>query len=192
IGLRPRARRSSTPLQIAAARHLQLSAHACHLVVVAMSFDPGVSHRDSFAKYAAAFFTISRSNLALASSRRRRLFSASSSAGEPLSGPARGRSPSLPLRFNRTQFPKLHIGLPSRLAAWLMPTDSANRNASSLNSSVYCRFGTVSFAISFSVHQNIIKILMYVETGQGHPLRTLQPHRARRMHRLPLRLALPR
>jgi hypothetical protein len=36
-----------------------------------------------------------------------------------------------------------------------------------LNSSVYCRFGTDPFAISFSVHQNIIKILMYVESGQG-------------------------
>src|SRR6185295_4516285 len=107
IGPHPWARCSSPPLQIAAARHRQLPAHPRHLVVVAMSFDPGVFHRDSFAKYAAAFFTISRSNLALASSRRSRLFSASSSAGEPLSGPARGRSPSLPLRFNRIQFPRL-------------------------------------------------------------------------------------
>jgi len=62
--------------------------------------------------------------------------------------------------------------MPSRFAAWLMPTDSANRNASSLNSSVYRRFGTVSFAIPSSVHQNIIKILMYVETGRGQP----EPH----------------
>jgi hypothetical protein len=50
--------------------------------------------------------------------------------------------------------------------------DSANRNASSLNSSVYRPFGTVSFAIPSSVHQTIIKILMYVETGQGQP----EPH----------------
>ena len=49
-----------------------------------------------------------------------------------------------------------------------MPTVSANRNASCLYSSVYLRFGTVSLAIAFSVHQNIIKILLYVETGQGH------------------------
>jgi hypothetical protein len=41
-----------------------------------------------------------------------------------------------------------------------------------LNSSVYRRFGTVSFAIPSSVHQNIIKRLMYVETGQGQP----EPH----------------
>jgi hypothetical protein len=31
---------------------------------------------------------------------------------------------------------------------------------------VYCRFGAVALAMTFSVHQNIIKILMYVETGQ--------------------------
>jgi hypothetical protein len=62
--------------------------------------------------------------------------------------------------------------MPSRFAAWLMPTDPANRNASSLNSSVYRRFGTVSFAIPSSVHQNIVKIPMYVETGQGQP----EPH----------------
>src|SRR5438093_11307919 len=48
-----------------------------------------------------------------------------------------------------------------------MPTVSANRNASCLYSSVYLRFGTGPLAIAFSVHQNIIKILMYVETGQG-------------------------
>jgi hypothetical protein len=62
--------------------------------------------------------------------------------------------------------------MPSRFAAWLMPTDSANRNASSLNSSVYRRFGIVSFAIPSSVHRNMIKTLVYVETGQRQP----EPH----------------
>src|SRR5207244_1381156 len=60
----------------------------------------------------------------------------------------------------------LNPGVSNRCSAWLTPTDSANRNASSLNSSAYCRFDTVSFFIALSVHQNIIKILMYVETGQ--------------------------
>jgi hypothetical protein len=132
-----------------------------------MPLNPGVSHRDSFAKYAAAFFTISRSSLALASSRRSRLFSASSSAGEPFIGVANGTAGNLPALLSRIQFPRLDAGIPSRFAAWLMPTVSANRKASSLNSCVYCRFGAVSLAISLSVHQNIIKILMYVETGQG-------------------------
>src|SRR5215210_4200168 len=136
-----------------------------------MPLDPGVSHRDSFAKYAAAFFTISRSTLAFASSRRSRLFSASSSTAEPVIGVARGNAASLPLRFSRAQLPRLELGIPSRFAAWLMPTDSAKRRASSLNSSVYRRFGTVSFAISTSVHQNTIKVLMHVETGQDQHLR---------------------
>src|SRR5207302_5690330 len=56
---------------------------------------------------------------------------------------------------------------PDQGAGSAMPTDSANRNASCLYLSVYLRFGAVSLAIALSVHQNIIKILMYVESGQG-------------------------
>src|SRR5438094_1662773 len=170
IRQRPIARRTGAPLQIAGPRYVQLPTQPCHWVGVAMSLDPGVPHRDSFAKYAAAFFTISRSSLVLASSRRKRLFSASNSAGEPFMGVAADTTSNFPLRLRRIQFPRLDAGIPSRWAAWLMPTDSANRNASCLYSSVYLRFGAVSLAIALSVHQNIIKILMYVETGQGHPL----------------------
>src|SRR5439155_4463321 len=165
---RPIARRTGAPLQIAGPRYVQLPTQPCHWVGVAMSLDPGVPHRDSFAKSAAAFFTISRSSLVLASSRRKRLFSASNSAGEPFMGVAADTTSNFPLRLRRIQFPRLDAGIPSRWAAWLMPTDSANRNASCLYSSVYLRFGAVSLAIALSVHQNIIKILMYVETGQGH------------------------
>jgi hypothetical protein len=84
-----------------------------------MFINPGVLRRDSFAKYSSAFFTISRSNLVLASSRRKRELSASSSLAE---------------RF---------IGVAAPVA--LPPTDSANRTASTLNSVVYCRFGTDVF-----------------------------------------------
>jgi hypothetical protein len=59
-------------------------------------------------------------------------------------------------------------GIPNRLAAALPPVDSANLTASVLNSSVYRRFGTVSFVpISPSVHQKVTNILMYVKPGQG-------------------------
>ena len=50
-------------------------------------------------------------------------------------------------------------------------TDSANLAASSLNSAVYCRFGTASsLPIVPSVNQNITCYLMYVKPGQGHTL----------------------
>src|SRR5882672_2602201 len=134
-----------------------------------MLLDPGVPHRDSFAKYAAAFFTISRSSLALASSRRSRETSASSSLTPRFIGTAAPAAPlSLPARLNRIQFHKLESGMPSRFAAWLPPIDSASRTASSLNSSVYCRFGTDSFLpISSSVHQKPTSNLMYVNPRQG-------------------------
>src|SRR6476619_4121750 len=54
-GHRAIAGRSRSPLAIAATRHTQLTAHPRHVEPVAVRFDPGVLHRDSFAKYAAAF-----------------------------------------------------------------------------------------------------------------------------------------
>src|SRR5204863_9349785 len=56
---------------------------------------------------------------------------------EPFMGVAADTTSNFPLRLRRIQFPRLDAGIPSRWAAWLMPTDSANRNASCLYSSVY-------------------------------------------------------
>jgi len=78
-----------------------------------MSLDPSVPHRDFFAKYAAAFFTISKSSLVLARSRRNRLFSASNSAGEPFMGVAADTASNFPLRLRRIQFRRLDAGLPT-------------------------------------------------------------------------------
>jgi hypothetical protein len=51
----------------------------------------------------------------------------------------------------------------------LPPVDNASLTASVLNSSVYRRFGTVSFfPISPSAHQKVTNNLMYVKPGQGH------------------------
>lgn len=69
----------AAPLAIAAARHTQNPAKPTYAVLVAMCVNPGVPHRDPFAKYAVAFRRISISSFALASSLRRRLFSASRS-----------------------------------------------------------------------------------------------------------------
>src|SRR5204862_5284422 len=60
-------------------------AHDSHGERVAMLADPDVFHSDSFAKYAVAFFNISRSSSARLSCWRRRLFSSRSSSSEAFS-----------------------------------------------------------------------------------------------------------
>jgi hypothetical protein len=128
IGLRASARRASPPLQKASARYRQQSAHPAHRIIVAMLFDPGVSHRDSFAKYAAAVFTISRSSLALASSRRSRAFSASTSDTERFTAVAALPSEAdPPSRLRRTQFVTVDCGI---RVAWLPRSHSSTALAS--------------------------------------------------------------
>ena len=113
-----------------------------------MLLDPGLLDRDSRAKYAAAFLTISKSSLVLASSRRRRPCSASRSDDERFTGELlQVASSSLPARLNRIQCPQLDPGIVNRLAAGLPPIDSAKRTASTLNSVVYCRFGANVFLL---------------------------------------------
>lgn len=48
----------ATPLAVTRARHAHLPTHPGHAERVAMRIDPGALHRDSFAKYAAAFFDL--------------------------------------------------------------------------------------------------------------------------------------
>jgi len=119
---------SRSPLAISRTRHLELAAHPRHAEQVALLFDPGVLHRDSFAKYAAAFFTISRSSLVLASSRRNRAFSASTSWSDryTLTAPP---SATLPASLRFIQFHRLDSGMPNRLAALLPPIDSPSLTA---------------------------------------------------------------
>ncbi|KVT43089.1 hypothetical protein WK53_17105 [Burkholderia ubonensis] len=59
IGLGSPTWRPTTPLAIAAARHTQNPAKPAYAVLVAMCVDPGVPHRDPFAKYVVAFRRIS-------------------------------------------------------------------------------------------------------------------------------------
>src|SRR5689334_18460763 len=63
------------PVVIAAAADLQNSAHPLELELFAMGLHKGVLHLSSLAKYAAAFFKMSRSSLTCSSSRRSRLTS---------------------------------------------------------------------------------------------------------------------
>src|SRR4030095_6650959 len=78
---RPLARRPVPPLVVAAARYAQHGAQARHLEQPAMATDEGVLHGSSRAKYAAAFFRMSRSSVTFASSRFSRATSPSDAAG---------------------------------------------------------------------------------------------------------------
>jgi len=120
IGLGARTGRTTPPLAVACAGNPKHPAQPAHAVVVAVGVDPGVFNRDPFAKYAVAFRRISTSSLALASSLRRRLFSASRSVGDRRTGPLGADSiDSLPgaLRLRRDQLLNVAIGMPSRRAA---------------------------------------------------------------------------
>lgn len=162
-------RRTTAPLAIACARYAKHPTQAAHTVVVALPHNPGLLHRDPFAKYAVAFRKISTSSLALASSLRSRLFSASRSVGDRRTGPLSADSiDSLPsaIRLRRNQLLHVAVGMPSRQAALCPPTESASRTASTLNSSVYCLSGTVSSIISTSMYIEINRFLLYVEPGK--------------------------
>src|SRR5690606_30668403 len=178
-------RRAASPLAIPGSRHPEQATHPRHFEPVAMPFDPGVSHRDSFAKYAAAFFTISRSSFVLANSRRNRAFSASNSDTGRRAGVAGGSPDTVPALLSRTPMVLVPCGIPIRLAAALPPIDRPSLTASALNSSVYCRFGTSAFLlIAFSVHQKINSNLMYVKQRQGHILDRCVLQRQIRIHAL--------
>src|SRR5215203_3223209 len=171
IGTRSIARRSVSPLAVPRARDVQEPTHAGDAERVAMLFDPGVSHRDSLTKYTAAFFTISRSSLALTNSLRSRAFSASNSDtglfAAQADSAATGADPCRPVFRFRTQFVTVDCGTPSLLAAALPPIESASRTASTLNSSVYCRFGTDSFLLISSLRSSEpYQLLMYVKPRQ--------------------------
>src|SRR5919205_1214741 len=67
--------RAVQPLVITAARDLEQATHATHAKCGALLVYPGVLHGSCCAKYAAAFFKISRSSFKRAFSFRRRLSS---------------------------------------------------------------------------------------------------------------------
>src|SRR5262252_4136733 len=107
-----------------------------------MPLDPGVLHIDSLAKYAAAFFRISRSILSRAFSCRSRLSSACSSD----TGAAGSRVTSAwPRRARITQFAKVFGDISSERATAirLRPPSFTCLTASSRNSAVYLRLGPV-------------------------------------------------
>src|SRR5207302_10464103 len=78
VGAAVRAARAAAPRLEPGRRDIEHAAHESHGVLVTMTSDAGVLHRDSLAKNAAAFFANSASCLSVAFSRRRRRTSCSS------------------------------------------------------------------------------------------------------------------
>src|ERR1700682_368468 len=95
IGEIPIARSTLAPLHEATARYAEHLAQSRDRLPAGLCFDPGVLHRDSLTKYAAAFFRISLSVLAEASSRFNRSTSASSSFADRGVAVIAGDDPSL-------------------------------------------------------------------------------------------------
>src|SRR5471030_795988 len=131
-------------LKVAAGTHPQHLALQADGPPALMPSDPGVPHIDSFAKYAVAFFKISRSILTRASS----ALSRASSICSALTGLAPAPA-SLPCPARRTQLPSVDAGTPRILAVTALACPPCTRRtASSLNSSVYAALLPFSVIIS--------------------------------------------
>src|SRR5699024_9860322 len=121
----------TTPCVVAAGVHAQQAAHAAHPELLLMVSHEGVLHPDCFAKYAAAFFRMSRSSVTRRSSDlSRRISSAWSAAAARAGG-------DIPYCFRHVY--RLWIDTPSRAAtsATEWPRSVTCLTASTLNSSVY-------------------------------------------------------
>jgi hypothetical protein len=97
--------------------------------------DPGVLYRTSLAKYAAAFFKISRSNLTLESSFFKLLISSDAESFA-------GRNFSFEPEYALTQQYNLLAEMPSSRAVWLIGWSDSKANLAddSLNSAGYCLY----------------------------------------------------
>src|SRR5438094_6373288 len=132
----PPALRPSSPGIVAAAAHLQHPAHPPDRELLDMVVDEGISQAESRAKYAAAFFKMSRSSRSRAFSRRRRVSSSALGARPPLPGNA--ASPWVSTSCCHL-YRWLRRSPNSRAtAAAGRPEDFQSRTASSLNSLVKC------------------------------------------------------
>src|ERR1017187_3236312 len=138
-------------LKIAAGTHPQYLALQADGPPALVPSDPGVLHIDSFAKYAVAFFKISRSILTRASS----ALSRASSICSALTGLAPAPA-SLPWAARRTQLPSVGADTPRILAVTALACPPCTRRtASSLNSSVYAALLPFSVIISHLLYRQL-------------------------------------
>src|SRR5690606_10413168 len=156
VALRAIARRPIDRVVIARRRDVEDAAHDEDRERVAMLTDPGVLHSDSFAKYAVAFFRISRSSSTRLSWRWSRLFSARSSSSVAFSPQGSGSGANLACQFRRLCSPTPTASAAARKE---YPSLTTSRTASFLNSSENwrrfdrpCFFPSFIFRTSFGYH----------------------------------------
>ncbi len=116
---------AAQPVEVTAGADLQHAAGDARRVLLPHLVNPGVPRSVSCAKYAAAFFAMSRSILRRATSARKRAISICS--GETRTALSSPPTPlNAPLAAWRTQLPRLALGIPNTLAttamAWPPPT----------------------------------------------------------------------
>src|SRR5690349_16369571 len=136
--LGPLARRTIDRRVIARGRDLKHLAQQRDGERVALFVDPSVFHSDSFAKYAVAFFKISRSISARRSSRWSRRFSARSSSSVACSPQGVGAGASLACHCRKLCSPTFKA---SAAALNVYFSSVTSRTACSLNSAVNFRRG---------------------------------------------------
>src|ERR1039458_1075107 len=184
-------------LKVATGTHPQYLALQADGPPALVSGDPGVLHIDSFAKYAVAFFKISRSILTRASSALSRASSICSALTGLVPAPA-----SLPSAARRTQLPSVGAGTPRILAVTALACPPCTRRtASSLNSSVYAALLPFSVIISHLLYRQLYtRLRSTFFRGNLMPVRPARYsgylHRALALlalpaHCLDLRLAMP-
>lgn len=141
----PNGKRSLDPGIVSACRHLQHTAQQRNKICESQLLDYRVPGSDSLAKYAVAFFKMSRSIFTTANSRFTRVSSCSISVKGRCNLPT---SPSLPALYALIQFTIVDFGNDNRFPTsdTDKPPSVTNLTASSLNSLVYAPLGILSIS----------------------------------------------
>src|SRR5690625_4259253 len=156
------------PGVVARATYAESATHERERVLASVLLDACVLHRDSLAKYAAAFFRKSRS--CLTSSNSRRSLRISSSWLVSLPWPGKTSAPMSPERLSACCFHLRSISerIPSSRATSesLLPSSVTSRTASSLNSRVNCRLFCANGHLPPQSYVGLISVS--TKTGEFH------------------------
>jgi len=184
-GLRTRRQCATAPGVIATARNPKRSAQNGNRIFESHRLHDRVLGSDSRAKYAAAFFTISRSMRASASSLRSFAFSASSSGTVRLPGTAEGVASFFAAL---TQFANVPFGIAMRVAASssVRPWTKTSLTASSRSSGVYVLVRFINSPVGEVYQTGVSEKVRVPHTLSNQVARPLTAVRFQRLNYLPI------